>query len=135
MSKKIEIPRQHIRYNRPDINVFILNKGKIFSCAELLNISQQGMGCKIDSSMKLKKHIELMIQFNEGKAFELKGYIVNKSKTAIKEQAQFMERIWGLLMPDSSFHNYGISFDEPDDDFKLFLLKSNLQNKLSHRSQ
>lgn len=135
MSKKIEIPRQYIRYNRSDITVFIRERGKIFSYVELLNISQQGLSCRIGSSMKLKKRLELLIKFNESKSFELNGYIANKSKIESEEQAPFMERIWGILMPDHSFHNYGINFNEVNDDFKLFLLKSNMQKKLGQLSQ
>ena len=135
MSKKIEIPRRYIRYNNPEITVYICKKGKVFDCVELLNISQQGLAFKTETGMRLKKHLDLTIKFNEGEAFELKGHIVSKSNNEIKRRTQFMEMIWELFVSDYSFYNYGISFNEVSDDFKLFLLKSNMQKKLSNLSQ
>ena len=110
MSKKIEKPRQFIRYNRSDVTVFIREKGENLAYVELLNISQQGVSFRIASNMKLKKHLELIIKFDKNHTFELKGYIIYKFKDMIEAKTQFMERVWGVIMPGYSSHKYGISF-------------------------
>lgn len=130
MSKKIETPRRFIRYSRSDITLFIREKGGDLTYVELLNISQQGISCRMGSNIRLKRHLEFLIKFNESHNFELKGYIVNKSKDNIEEKTKFMDWLWGLFMPDYSFRNYGVFFNEAGDDFKLYLIRSNMQRKL-----
>lgn len=125
--------RRFSRYKRSDITAYFREKGKNKAYIELLNISQQGLAFKINSNIKPKKHFEIIIQFNKGPEFKLKGYIVYKLNSQIKEKSQFIEKVWGVFMTDNSTYNYGFCFAEANNDFQLFLLKSNIQKKLSHR--
>lgn len=129
-----EIPRKTLRYKRSDIGILYRNGILKNKKLELLNISQQGMLIKLASNLKLHKRMNFIIKFNEEREFELTGNIVSKSKIQSRSSA----KLEATKKPSSSTHksiyHYGVSFNEADDSFKSYLLKSNIEKRMQLRA-
>ncbi len=133
MLGKINQARKKLRYKRTDIDVFIcLGKNK-FVHVKLINISQEGMLIRSPLNLKPQKYIRTLVSLDKDNEFEQKSRIVSKLKR--KEVAtEPFKKIWSFLARDSWVYDYGIVFEDDDSDFKVFLLQSNIKQRLEYHN-
>lgn len=130
----MDTPRNTIRYKRSDICVLIY-QGRDSEHAELVDISQQGMAIRLASSLKKNRLFGFRVTFNDNKAFELKGYVTNKSIVQTEDESQDQKIKWSLFKPKNSVYSYSISFNEACDDFKAYLIQSSMQRRLKNHDK
>jgi len=134
MENLTELPRKTLRYRRSDIKISCRKKMQASNKLELLNISQQGMLIKLASNLKLHKPMKFIIKFDEKIKFVLNGNIVRKERIQNKNVGELKATKKTLISTDNSVYQYGVYFNEVDDDFKSYLLRSNIAIRLRYRS-
>jgi len=134
MKTLTEIPRKTLRYKRSDISISYRNGILGSKKLELLNIGQQGMLIKLASNLKLHKRMNFIIKFDEERKFELTGNIVSKAKTQRRNAGKLEAAKQPFISTHSSVYHYGVYFNEADDNFKSYLLKSNIEKRLNLRA-
>jgi hypothetical protein len=125
--------RQHVRYERNDINA-VINKTPVFlnplQPVKIINVSKQGIAICSNQSLKKNNHLKITLCFVQGESFFLNGQVVHSfNKPSNSQEDEFVELFRGdLVAPIPLPFKYGIHFEQYYPQFRDYLIESGCRN-------